>query len=375
MSFLPKARRTKDTFRPIGSRYPRHRPTHILICLALLALILVSCAGENSFYIQGDRAQKKELQTLFSLLNEHGPSGAKPDNVARFATARKIAALLIADGRKALAASFLLDLSDPADEYAPWYIFSAAAAYESAGDLPLAIPLYERLIKTQPDLLVEGSSLHYQALIRLVRSNASPERKIEYYRDLVVRFPEALDIGASHFLLAKEYEKTGQWKEAMNSYAAYLPYFGSQVPGYPEAFSYARQLLEFNASSKDWTYESLDDLLEEIRKALTLGSARQLRRYASKAGFFAISWYQDSDMDANSKVAFDLGQFMQGRRIYASPELHPSSGPYEAYLRTWGWTGRINVWYLYFRKINFPADPAVHGRWEWAGIYFGERMQ
>jgi len=357
-----------------GSRHLRRRSAPNFVLFTFLALIFVSCTQENSFYIQGDRVQKKELRTLFSLLNEYGPTGARPDNLARFATARKIAALLIADEKKALAASFLLDLGDPEDEYAPWYLFSAAAAYESAGDLPLAIPLYERLIKTQPDLLVEGNSLHYQALLRLVRSDAGPERKIEYYRDLIVRFPDAEDIGASHFLLAKEYEKTGQWKEAMNSYAAYLPYFGTQVPGYPDALSYARQLLEFNASSKDWTYESLEELLEEIRKALTLGSARQLRRFASKAGFFAISWFQDSDMDANSKVAFDLGQFMQGRRIYASQTVHPISGPYEAYLRTWGWTGRLDVWYLYFRKINFPADPAVHGRWEWAGIYFGERM-
>jgi len=25
--------------------------------------------------------------------------------------------------------------------------------------------------------------------------------------------------------------------------------------------------------------------------------------------------------------------------------------------------------------VNFPADPKVHGNWEWAGIYFGEKMQ
>ncbi len=343
---------------------------------ALLAIFfLVSCAKEYSFYIVGDKAQKRELTSLFSLLELHDSQGEKPDSQAHFAAARKISALLIAQGRNALAASFLMGLTDPADDYATWYLFTAAAAYESAGDLSLAIPLYERIVKTLPDLLVEGRSLHYQALIRLVRSAAVPERKIEYYRDLIVRFPEAEDIGASHFLLAKEYEKTGQWKEAMNSYASFLPYFGTAVPDYPEAFSYARQLLEFNASSKDWTYESLDTLLEEIRKALNSGSARSLRRYASKAGFFAISWYQDSEMDANSKVAFDLGQFMQGRRINSAPAVHPSSGPYEAYLRTWGWTGRVAVWYLYFRKINFPADPAVHGRWEWAGIYFGERMQ
>ena len=25
-------------------------------------------------------------------------------------------------------------------------------------------------------------------------------------------------------------------------------------------------------------------------------------------------------------------------------------------------------------KVNFPADPEIHGRWEWAGIYFGEKL-
>jgi hypothetical protein len=133
--------------------------------------------------------------------------------------------------------------------------------------------------------------------------------------------------------------------------------------------------VEFNASPKDWTFESLDELVANVRRALSSGSARQLRKYASKAGFFAVSWYQDSGIDANSKVAFDLSQFMQGRPIQSSSALHPSSGPYDAYLRTWGWTGRVPVWYLYFRKIDFPADPKVHGQWEWAGIYFGEKMQ
>ncbi|MCI6442425.1 MAG: tetratricopeptide repeat protein, partial [Spirochaetia bacterium] len=46
----------------------------------------------------------------------------------------------------------------------------------------------------------------------------------------------------------------------------------------------------------------------------------------------------------------------------------------EAYLRTTGWSNYVNVWYLYFRKVNFPADPEIHGRWEWAGIYYGEKL-
>lgn len=329
----------------------------------------------SSMYIVGNTAQKKELAALFDVLAEHTTQGPKPDSLAHFATARKISAILIKDGYYARAASFLVRLGDPPDEYAPWYLFSAAASYEAAGDIQLAIPLYERIVRTLPDLIIEGESLHYESLARLVKNVGEPERKIEYYRDLLARFPEAPDVGASHFLLAKEYESIGAWKEALENYASFLPYFGTSVPGYPDALAYARQLVEFNASPKDWTYESLDELLGNIRKALSSGSARQLRKYASKAGFFAVSWYQDSNVDANSKVAFDLNQFMQGRPIQSSPVLHASSGPYEAYLKTWGWNGRVPVWYLYFRKIDFPADPEVHGQWEWAGIYFGEKMQ
>ncbi len=359
-----------------GLRSSQARRFALFVIFILAASFFVtSCSGGNSLYIVGGLSQRKALSSLFAVLDEHGPNGAKPNSLAHYAAARKISAILIDGGNHAKAASFLVGMSDPPDEYAAWYLFAAAASYEAAGDVPLAIPLYERIVKTLPDLNIEGRSLHYESLARLVRSVEAPERKIEYYRDLIARFPEAEDVGASHFLLAKEYEKIGSWKEALEHYAAFLPYFGAGVPGYPEAHAYARQLVEFNASPKDWTFESLDELTASVRKALASGSARQLRKYASKAGFFAVSWYQDSGMDANSKVAFDLSQFMQGRPIQSAAALHSSSGPYDAYLRTWGWTGRVQVWYLYFRKIDFPADPKVHGQWEWAGIYFGEKMQ
>lgn len=346
-----------------------------LIVVLAAILSVTSCSGNHSHYIVGDWPQRQTLAALFAVLDKHGPGGVLPDSVAHYAAARKIAAILIDSGENAKASAFLLGLAGGPNEYAPWYLFAAAASYEAAGDLPLAVPLYERIVKTMPDLMIDGKSLHYESLTRLVRSVQSPERKIEYYRDIIARFPKAEDIGASHFLLAKEYEKTGSWKEALEHYAAFLPYFGTDMPGYPDAQDYARRLIEFNASPKDWSFESLDDLVTALRKALASGSARQLRKYASKAGFFAKSWYQEGGMDANSRVAFDLGEFMRGSPIQSAQALHASSGPYEAYLRTWGWTGRVPVWYLYFRKIDFPADPEVHGRWEWAGIYFGERMQ
>jgi tetratricopeptide (TPR) repeat protein len=344
-------------------------------CAIIFIFFVTSCDVANSHYIVGTRSIKRELREYFQALEANAPSKENRDEVAYFAASRAIAATLIAEKRHALAAAFLLEQAGEKDGFAPWYVFSAAAAYETAGDLALAVPLYERLVKTLSDMEVDGKSLHFEALTRLAANAERPERKIEYYLDIIARFPDSPGVGASQFLLAKEYEKIGAWQEALFHYSAYLPYFGASVPGYPEALDYARRLVEFNASLKDWTFENLEDLVGQIRKALSSGSARQLRKFASKAGFFAISWYQDSDIEANSKVAFDLNQFMRGNPILSSPALHPLSGPYEAFLRTWGWTGRVPVWYLYFRKIDFPADPKVHGQWEWAGIYFGERMQ
>ena len=86
-----------------------------------------------------------------------------------------------------------------------------------------------------------------------------------------------------------------------------------------------------------------------------------------------MSWRQDETAE-NSLSNFEMSDFMHGNRIYCSKELDEMSGPTEAYLRTWGWNSYVNIWYLYFRKVNFPANPDIHGRWEWAGIYYGEKL-
>lgn len=351
-------------------------PLFLALALAFFSLILVtSCDRGNSLYVTGTHASRSELRELFSLLEKNLDLTGEAASDTKYALSRRIAATLVKEGEPAKAAAFLMRYADAKDPYYGWYIFTAGALFEEQGEIELAVPLYERLVKIAPDLLVEGQSLHREALSRLVEFAQAPERRIEYYRDYIARFPDSAETGAYRFLLAKEYEKVGSWDEALKSYASFLPYIGVEVPGYPDAHSSARQILEFNASSKDWTQENLETLVSSIRTALSSGSARQLRKFASKAGFFAVSWYQDSGEDANSKVNFDLAQFMQGKKIQSSPTLHPSSGSYEAYVRTWGWAGRVPVWYLYFRKIDFPADPDIHGRWEWAGIYFGEKMQ
>lgn len=320
-------------------------------------------------------ALNRELGTAYRLFRRHSLQGKDPDALARFIAARRFGAILVERGEFARAAAFYLAAAAGGDRFTPWYLFSAAGSFEADGGLDLAVPLYERIVKTLPDLEVEGASLHMESLNRLVASAGTGERAIAYYRDLIARFPDRPDPGVALYLLALEYERAGQWDLAIRHYSLFLPWFGTEIPGHPDALERARRLVEFNSSPRNWGYGELGDLVAGIRKALASGSAQKLRSYAARVGFFAESWHQDGVADANSRVLFDFSEFMKSGAIKADASLDPTSGPNEAYLRTWGWTGRMPVWYLYFRKIHFPADPAVHGQWEWAGIYFGERMR
>ena len=86
-----------------------------------------------------------------------------------------------------------------------------------------------------------------------------------------------------------------------------------------------------------------------------------------------MSWKQD-EMDPKAQEAFSMKKWMRGNRVQCNAELDADSNSDEAYLRTWGWNQYVPTWYLYFRKVNFPLDPDIHGNWEWAGIYMGEKL-
>jgi len=136
-----------------------------------------------------------------------------------------------------------------------------------------------------------------------------------------------------------------------------------------------RHLLDFNNSAKDWTFETLDELKAAVIKAIRNYDWRALDRYKAKVNFFSMSWKQE-ETDANAQEVFSMRDWMRGNRIRCSDTLDETSTPNEAYLRTWGWTNfsGVSVWYLYFRKIDFPLDPDINGNWEWAGIYIGNKL-
>lgn len=399
-----------------------------------ILLLAGSCSIGGDFYAEGPR--KNELKVFFSLLSRGGSPDTPESALARYAAAHKIASIMTEESDFIRLSAFLPLLSmdaqrygyfkdegkesrpesvaspvpgqthspppvaaghseatqdspresvvsrtetkkhtilQSASDYDAWYLYATASAFERSGAQEIAILYYRRVLEVTQDIIIGNQSIHYNSLSRLAALSDNLETRISCYRRILKQFPDRPGKDPVQYWLARDLEKTGAWTEAVEAYRLYLDNFVGIVPGEPDALNHARRIVELSKGTRDWTSPDLDILIASIRKALLAGSSSALRKLATKVGFFAVSWSQGDDAEGNTQVSFDLAEFMHAGRIKTSESLDPGSGEVEAYLRTEGWSGSIPVWYLYFRKLDFPADPEIHGNWEWAGIYFGEK--
>ena len=266
--------------------------------------------------------------------------------------------------------------NNPDDKYNAYWLLMTAYSYLSLNAEPVAEYYFDRILRQYTDLLVKGKSIHFICLQNLIQISKTPKNRIRYFKELINRFPKDINTTELYLRLATEYEKDSQWDLALKTSELFLNQPDAttiQIPGEPDAYKDARHLLDFNNSSKDWTFESLEELETAVKKAIQNYDWRKLDKYRSKVNFFSMSWKQDEN-DANSQTEFSMHDYMRGNRIRFADKLDDSSNENEAYLRTWGWSTYVNVWYLYFRKVNFPLDPDINGNWEWAGIYFGNKL-
>lgn len=265
---------------------------------------------------------------------------------------------------------------NPEDIYNSYWLLMTAYAYLSTGAEPMAEYYFDRILKECDDLLVKGQSIHYMCLQNLIQISKTPVHRINYINQLINRFPQNTNITELYMRLALEYENDNQWDQALKTYRLFLAQPDAstiQIPGEPDAYRNARHLVDFNNSSKDWTFESLPELEKAVKKAIRNYDWRTLDKYKAKINFFSMSWRQDENA-VNSQEEFSMRSYAAGRRISFADELDENTNSNEAYLKTWGWKAYVSVWYLYFRKINYPLDPDINGNWEWAGIYIGNKL-
>lgn len=346
--------------------------THIAVCVLVMLSCGLSCSRTLS--VSKSEVAAAETQKELEALLEKGDL----DEDLRYAVVNQIATYRLKAKDYGSLIIFLTDWVEkhPDDKYNPYYLLMTARAYLETDAQPVARYYFERIIRNYPDLLIKGKSVHFMCLQNLIQISTTSANRIMYFNQLISQFPNDLSVTELYYRLALEYENNGEWNQALKAFSAFLKRDDAQsiqIQGRPHAYLSARQLIDFSNSSKDWTFETLDDLVTAVRTAITRYDARSLESYKSKVNFFNMSWRGEMD-DENSKDNFPIRNYMRGNRIHAAAELDSSSTPTEAYLRTWGWSSYMTVWYLYFRKVNFPSDPSVHGRWEWAGIYYGEKL-
>ncbi len=346
----------------------KYLPFLLLLTICFLTSLFTACAKNSK-----NEKTEETLSQLTYLLEDPSISSQ-----SRYAVINRIANLFYTEGRTDDMVLFLTDWVETHidDTYDAYWLFMVASNYLKSRQEPLAEYYYDRIINNFPDLLVNGESIHFACLQHLIQISKSSTNRITYFNRIIHNFPQNVSITEMYLRLALEYENAGEWELALKSYSLFLEQPDSstiQISGIPDAYLKARQMVDFSKSPKDWTFESLEALETAVKKAISSYNWRALDRYRSKVNFFAMSW-KSSESDQNALENFSMHNFMLGNRIRYNAELDDASTPTEAYLRTWGWSQYINVWYLYFRKVNFPADPEIHGRWEWAGIYYGEKL-
>ncbi len=342
-----------------------------LVCLCVSALLFSACKPnqnrKNKNTISSNKAELREILAT-QTLNEK----------QRYSIINQLASGYRAEKDYQGLILFLTDWveENPDDMYNSYWLLMTADAYRSTGAEPVAEYYFDRILQQCPDLLVKGTSVHFKCLQNLIQISKTPAHRIKYFNELINRFPQNVNTTELYLRLAIEYQNDNQWDQALKAYSLFLEQPDAttiQIPGEPDAYKNARHLVDFNNSSQDWTFESLPALEEAVKKAIRTYNWRQLDKYKAKVNFFTMSWKQDEN-DANSQEETPMASWARGKRIKYAETLDEASNPNEAYLRTWGWATYVSVFYLYFRKVDFPLNPDIHGNWEWAGIYLGNKL-
>ena len=343
-----------------------------LIIIVVMIISITSCDLDDLGYEQyqtGIREYDKQILHLLRVLDENS-FGVE----YRFVVVQEIAKILkIAELplRKLMFLSSYVE-SNPRDPYNSYHLFTVAEGYREMGSLPVAGHYYERILRNYRDAVVQGKSIHLAALQELLKYETDPIRKVSLYKELIERFRDSIDIGRSYFFLAMAYEAIGEWEQAIQAYKLYLQYPKIEIKGFPNSYQKVLQKVNFHYSDKSWIADDVNSLVTQIKRAILRRDSRALRRLRAKSGFFTMSWERQI-ADEGAIEVFDISSFRLSR-VRFDRDLDSDSNEREAFLRTTGWSYRVETWYLYFRRVNFKADPSIDGKWEWAGIFFGEKL-
>jgi tetratricopeptide (TPR) repeat protein len=263
----------------------------------------------------------------------------------------------------------------PYDPYGAFVSLILAEAFENEGQTSFSRHYYERSLRYPLDVRVSGEPVQLRAARKLYSVETDPARKITLARMFIEKYASFVDVPRLLYELGFLYEQNAQFDESYKSFTEFLKNSGSVAQSDPNTVDDIRNRLNLYTLKRDWGYKSLNDLVNRVKTAIRAKDVRTVSLLRSKNRFFSMSWLQEKN-DFNSVIDFDMNRFIYNSSgIYFENQLEPFSNSQEAFLKSRGWGVQMPVWYLYFRKVDFPADPNYHNSWEWAGVYFGDTLQ
>lgn len=342
-----------------------------LTCVLVVLIVFSSCAkgDKTADFFGGMDDISDRCASLVQLLQ------VSEDEQDQVALQKEIAKELKSSGQKKRLVVFLSSIVNEKSKYKNFFLLMLANEYMERNMPELAALYFERIVDSDVDLIVEEKSIKLISLNSLIKISSKNEQLIKYYSILTEEFAEEIDLAYTLFMLARAYEKLGEWNVAIQTYQKFLNLkeFDVVVSGISDTFDYAKRIVDYSSSSKNWTVESLSSLVGIIKRSVRERDYELLERYRSKVNFFAMTWKEEAS-EQHRKPDYSVYHLMYAGNIQIANTVDSSSTPYEAFLRTTGWAHYAKTWYFYLKKINFPADPSIHGRWEWAGIYYGEKL-
>ena len=166
----------------------------------------------------------------------------------------------------------------------------------------------------------------------------------------------------------------GEWEQSIQAYQRFIGSVDVDVTGDSRALRDAAEKVNFyNSADKNWLLPDLNDLVAAVRGAISTKNIARLRRYQAQVNFFQEPWDQ-TQLISDETVNYNIINYLLTSNVTVDSQLDISANGREATLRTTGWNFRPSTWYLYFRQVDFPTNPDVNMQWEWAGIYFGEKL-
>lgn len=332
---------------------------------------IFSCSKQNP----KKNAWHESALTLKKMLEREGEISEK----SRYAIMNQFATKMAEEGAIDELVLFLTEFveKNPRDKYNSYWLLMCAYFYMEMGQEKVAEYYFERILRCCEDLVVKGQSIHFLCLEHLSQISENPESRISYFNTLMSRFSEKVSLTEMYVRLANEYERLGDWTRALKMYKTFLAQrdAGSiQIMDMRDAYNHARELTVFDNSPKNWMFPTLNELSDAVKSAITRNQGPRLDAIRSKANFFTV-YEKGGETDPSKQASFLIQNHIHGNQIRFSDELIAGKSANEAYLHTSGWTEFSPEWYFYFRKVNFPSEPKVHGTWEWAGIYMDDPFQ